>query len=69
MPSMEKSNSPGNTSAKIYAVVDSHSKQVLSWHATRKFAQRKADRLDNQYGAYRYYVRHKDFILDRVKPS
>ena len=42
---------------KEFKVVDTHTSSVVSYHLTRSIANRKADRLNNQYGAYRYYVK------------
>lgn len=40
-----------------YEVVDKQTGKVLSVHDNRVRASRKVDRLDNAYGAYRYFVR------------
>lgn len=42
----------------MYKVIDTHTKQVLSTHATLKQASRKCDRLDNAYGAVRYVYQY-----------
>jgi len=41
----------------MYQVIDTHTKQVISTHATLKQASRKCDRLDSAYGAVRYVYR------------
>lgn len=40
-----------------HEVVDQKTNQRVSTHASRRFATRKADKLDQEYGGYRYTVR------------
>ena len=40
----------------IYQVIDKKTKDVLGTYKSRKIAVRKADKLDNAYGGYRYGV-------------
>lgn len=41
-----------------YEIVDRHTGLVVSKpYTSRSRARHRADRLDNEYGAYRYYVR------------
>lgn len=44
----------------MYSVIDRQTGITLSTHKTRRAATRKADRLDNEYGAIRYAVRAQD---------
>ena len=37
-------------------IIDKHTNKIVRWCASRKSAQRTADRYDNKYGAYRYRV-------------
>jgi hypothetical protein len=37
-------------------VIDQHTKQVVGTYQSRSRARNKADQLDLQYGAIRYYV-------------
>jgi hypothetical protein len=39
----------------MYQVIDRQTKKVMGTYKTRKAAKRAVDRLDNEYGAYRYY--------------
>ena len=39
-----------------YIVIDTHTDEVKGRYKTRPQANRRADRLDNIYGAYRYAV-------------
>ena len=41
----------------MYQVIDRQTQVVVSTHKTRVQASRKVDRLDNAYGAYRYFVK------------
>lgn len=41
----------------MYQVIDKQTQKVISTHKTRVQASRKVDRLDNAYGAYRYFVK------------
>ena len=41
----------------MYSVVDKQTGLVVRKYKTRQGARRAADRLDNEYGAYRYVVR------------
>jgi hypothetical protein len=40
-----------------YQVIDQQTKQVMGTYQSRSRARNKADQLDMQYGAIRYYVR------------
>ena len=40
-----------------FQVIDRQTNQVMGTYASRKRARNKADRLDLEYGAYRYYVK------------
>lgn len=44
----------------IYLVVDARTGKIVGSAYTLKSAHRKADKLDRQYGAVRYTVRHID---------
>lgn len=51
---------PGEQVERIvmYEIVDNHTKaRVGTFYNNRARAQRRADRLDQAYGAYRYFVR------------
>lgn len=39
-----------------YQVIDKFTKEVIGTYVTRQRARRKADLLDNVYGAIRYFV-------------
>ena len=41
----------------MYQILDIQTKKIVSKHATRVVAKRKADRMDMQYGAIRYVVK------------
>lgn len=41
----------------MFEIVDRHTGRVVSTYSNRIRASRKVDRLDNEYGAYRYFVR------------
>lgn len=41
----------------MYQVIDKQTSQILGTFKNRKTARNKADKLDNVYGAYRYYVK------------
>lgn len=40
----------------MYNIIDIKTRYLVSSHATRKLANRKADRLNNEYGDCRYIV-------------
>jgi hypothetical protein len=40
-----------------YQVIDGQTKQVMGTYSSRKRADRRADRLNNEYGAHRYSVK------------
>lgn len=40
----------------IYVVIDRQTKIIVGRYKTLKSAKRKADKLDNVYGGYRYYI-------------
>lgn len=44
-------------SPATYATVDKHTGTIVGRATTLKAARRRADKLDNAYGAYRYGVR------------
>lgn len=41
----------------MFKVIDKQTQQVMGTYATRNRARNKADKLDMEYGAYRYYVK------------
>ena len=41
----------------MYKVVDRQTGAVVATRKTRQAANTKRDKLDNEYGSYRYYVR------------
>lgn len=41
----------------MYEVIDRHTGYVMGVYSTLKRAIRKVDKLDNEYGGYRYYHR------------
>ena len=45
-----------NMNNALYQVIDMLSGDIVSTHTSRKAAQRKADRLDLEYGAIMYRV-------------
>ena len=40
----------------MFQVIDRHTGKVMGVYSTRKRARSKVDKLDMEYGAYRYYV-------------
>lgn len=46
----------------VYEVVDNKSGHVEKVFKTRKLARRYADKLDLEYGAYRYFVRATQYF-------
>ena len=53
----------------MYYVIDGRNGQIVGSAKNRKTAQRKADRLDNQYGAYRYTVMAANLKDPNAKPG
>jgi len=43
----------------MYQVIDRQTGEVMGTYQTRSRADRRADKLDNEYGAYRYYAQEK----------
>ena len=41
----------------MYQVIDKQTKSVMGTYKSKITAGKKADRLDNIYGGYRYYVK------------
>ncbi len=41
----------------MYQIIDRQTGAIVGTAKTRQTATRKRDRLDNEYGAYRYYVK------------
>ena len=41
----------------MYQVIDRQTQAVVGTYKTRVAASRRVDKLDNAYGAYRYYVK------------
>lgn len=41
----------------MYQIIDKQTGLTMGTYKNRKTARNKADKLDNQYGAYRYYVK------------
>lgn len=46
--------------ATKYQVIDLSTKEIMGTRATRKSARNRADKLDMEYGSYRYGVRAVD---------
>lgn len=44
-----------------YLVIDRHNQEVIGTYQTLKRASNKVDKLDNEYGGYRYYHIRSDF--------
>ncbi len=41
----------------LYQVIDGQTEEVIGQYETSFYAYRRADKLDNDYGAVRYYVK------------
>jgi len=44
----------------MYKVIDRKTNRTVGTYKDYKRAKNKADKLDNQYGGYRYYVKEVD---------
>ncbi len=56
------------TAQPDYVIVDGHTGQIVSKpysYANRNRARARADRMDNEYGAYRYRATPTDLLTDR----
>ena len=48
---------PGWVEVTEFHVIDSKNGDIIGKYKTRKRASQKVDRMDIEYGAYRYYVK------------
>jgi len=46
-----------NNETRIYGVFDTKTQMIVAQYDSRKKASRRADKLDDNYGAYRYIVK------------
>lgn len=42
----------------MYQVIDKQTGKIMGEYKTAVSARRRADKLDNQYGGYRYFVKY-----------
>ena len=52
---------------KQYQVINIRTKDVVGSYSTRKAAQRRADKMDLEYGAINYAVKNTEFVPAQVK--
>ncbi len=43
-----------------YQVIDARTGNIMGVYINRTMARRKVDRLDNEYGGYRYFIKEVD---------
>lgn len=47
---------------EVYQVIDRITGKIVGTYNNRRSAQNKRDKLDNQYGGYRYYVKAVEVV-------